>query len=174
MKEYQLVPVRETSSSSSSSSSSKLVVHESTRAMASLLTLPTECILHIFKNCEGLSQAITLSSTCKLMHSIFSSNLHSILYSLGTAQILAFKDALMTVSRLTNEVISIVADHVSSKARATQIVLDLFRKSEFPPDPFPLDSLSCAAKKLSPEEYRLVLDWEHLAKCVENICLKKH
>jgi len=76
--------------------------------MVSLLSLPTECILYVFKNCESLTQAITLSSTCKLTHSILSSNLHSILYSLGTAQILAFKDALMTVSSLTNKALDII------------------------------------------------------------------
>lgn len=63
-----------------------------------LHSLPAECLLLVLKGCESLSQALALSSTCKLMRSIFLLNLPSILRNIGRSQTLTFGDALMAVS----------------------------------------------------------------------------
>jgi hypothetical protein len=42
--------------------------------MASLVSLPIDCIIRILQSCDKLSQAIALSSTCKHLHSVYSSS----------------------------------------------------------------------------------------------------
>lgn len=149
--------------------------------------LPAECLLLVLKSCESPSQALTLSSICKLMHSIFLLNLPSILRNIGRSQTLAFENALMAVSTILHDAdleqfrsslskildksIASIADLAPSKARATKISLDCFHKGELPPDPFPFDALG-SKKKPSLQEFQHVFEWEHLIKCIENICLK--
>ena len=50
-------------------------------------------------------------------------------------------------------------------------MLEHFRKGQFPPVHFPLDSLSVEAQEPSSDDVRQVLDWEHMVRCIENICL---
>lgn len=61
---------------------------------------------------------------------------------------------------------------MSLQVRATQIVLESFQKAELPPDPFPLSTLSGAIRKPSLIEFQQVRDYEHLAKCAEEIYLE--
>jgi hypothetical protein len=61
---------------------------------------------------------------------------------------------------------------MSLQTRATQIVLESFEKGELPPDPFPLSTLSGAIRKPSLFEFQQVRDYEHLAKCAEEIYLE--
>lgn len=70
------------------------------------------------------------------------------------------------------QVVTCTNDYLFSQARATKIVLDHFHKGQLPPDPFPLDSLSSKANKISIDELKMVFDWEHFIKCIENMCLK--
>lgn len=60
------------------------------------------------------------------------------------------------------------ADH--AQVRATNIVVEHFHRGQFPPNPFPL-SLGVEAQEPSSEEMRQILDWEHLIRCIEDICL---
>lgn len=50
-------------------------------------------------------------------------------------------------------------------------MLEHFQKGQFPPVHFPLDSLSVEAQEPSSDDVRQVLDWEHMVRCIENICL---
>ncbi|KAL4819762.1 hypothetical protein BDW67DRAFT_173061 [Aspergillus spinulosporus] len=120
--------------------------------MANFLSLPPETLLLILQSCNSLSQAIALASTCKRLHSVYSSNTHSIFCHVGPRDIPAFSDALMAV-------------------RATKVVVDQFHIGQLPPDPFPLDSLSAEAHKVSFEELLEILDWGHLVRCIEDFCL---
>ncbi|KAL4896946.1 hypothetical protein BDV59DRAFT_169417 [Aspergillus ambiguus] len=121
--------------------------------MASILSLPHECILLTLKSCDSLSQIIALSSTCKLLLSIYSANAHSIFYSVGGHRdIPAFGDAVMAL-------------------RATRIVTEHFLQGQLPPKPFPLDLLSADTHKLSVNELRQIRDWKHLVECIEDFCI---
>ncbi|KAJ5199518.1 hypothetical protein N7472_004722 [Penicillium cf. griseofulvum] len=53
--------------------------------------------------------------------------------------------------------------------RATKIVVEHFQKGQFPPTPFPLP-LGVNAQEPSSDEVQQVLDWEHLIRCIEDIC----
>ncbi|KAH1910641.1 hypothetical protein KXV57_007460 [Aspergillus fumigatus] len=77
-----------------------------------------------------------------------------VIWTIAQRQILAFNDALMAV-------------------RATKIVLESFEKEELPPDPFPLSTLSGAVRKPSISEFQQVRDFEHLAKCAEQIFVEE-
>lgn len=48
--------------------------------------------------------------------------------------------------------------------------MDHFHNGQFPPKPFPL-FLGVESRKPSWEEMRQVFDWEHLIRCIEDICL---
>ncbi|KAL3435416.1 hypothetical protein BDV09DRAFT_204077 [Aspergillus tetrazonus] len=58
-----------------------------------------------------------------------------------------------------------------SQACATRIVVDHFHKGQLPLNPFPLDSLSLDAHKVSFEELRQILNLVHLIRCIEDFCL---
>jgi hypothetical protein len=66
--------------------------------MPSLTSLPIDCLLLIFQSCDTISQAVTLSSTYKLIHSVYSSNFYSVLSRVGPRDIPAFNEALIAVS----------------------------------------------------------------------------
>ncbi|KAJ5218404.1 uncharacterized protein N7498_000503 [Penicillium cinerascens] len=51
----------------------------------------------------------------------------------------------------------------------TRIVVEHFNRGQFPPQPFPLDSLSASA--ISSKDIRQVLDWENLMRGIEDIYL---
>jgi hypothetical protein len=61
---------------------------------------------------------------------------------------------------------------MSLQVRATEIVLESFQKEELPPDPLPLSTLSGAVRKPSISEFQQVRDFEHLAKCAEQIYIE--
>ncbi|KAL4897681.1 hypothetical protein BDV59DRAFT_208424 [Aspergillus ambiguus] len=107
--------------------------------MTTILSLPSEALLLTLQSCNSLSHVVALASTCKRLHSVYSSNTYSIF----------------------------------CHARATRIVVEHFHKGQLPPKPFPLDSLSADAHKVSLEEIRQILDWEHLIRCIEEFCLHK-
>ncbi|KAL4747075.1 hypothetical protein BDW72DRAFT_209879 [Aspergillus terricola var. indicus] len=119
--------------------------------MTTFLSLPSETLLLTFQNCNSLSLVISLASTCKRLHSVYS-NTQSIFCHVGSREIPAFSDALMAV-------------------RATRIVVEYFYKGQLPPEPFPFDSLSADARRISFEGLRQILDWEHLIRCIEDFCL---
>lgn len=52
-------------------------------------------------------------------------------------------------------------------------MLESFEKEELPPDPFPLSTLSGAVRKPSISEFQQVRDFEHLAKCAEQIFVEE-
>lgn len=68
--------------------------------MPSLTSLPTESLLFILQSCDTISQAVALSSTCKRLHSVYCSNVYSVLGRLGPRDIPAFYDAVVAVSDL--------------------------------------------------------------------------
>ena len=68
--------------------------------MASIISLPIDCILLILQSCDKLSQAIALSSTCKLLHSAYSSNSYGVFRHVGSRDIFTFNEALMTVGNI--------------------------------------------------------------------------
>ncbi|KAF7126020.1 hypothetical protein CNMCM5793_002379 [Aspergillus hiratsukae] len=115
--------------------------------------LAPEIIIEILKTYETVEDVVVCASACKQFHGVWLCNAPQIIWPIGQKQILAFDDALMAV-------------------RATQIVLESFQKGELPPDPFPLSTLSGAIRKPSLIEFQQVRDYEHLAKCAEEIYLK--
>ena len=104
--------------------------------MVTFLSLPPETLFLTLQSCNSLSQAITLASTCKRLHSLYSSNMHSILCQVGPRDIPALGDALMAVSFSTFYCLSEQVVKMS-QARATRIVVDHFHKGQLPPNPFP-------------------------------------
>ncbi|PGH10679.1 hypothetical protein AJ80_07435 [Polytolypa hystricis UAMH7299] len=121
--------------------------------MSPILSLPVEVIVLVFQHSGGLTQVATLSSTCKLFHSVWLRNSPSILGHVPGRQIRAFDDALMAV-------------------RATQIVKDAIQAGQLPPDPFPTAGLSSSARPPSIDELKTIYDFQHLAKCIEHIFIK--
>lgn len=68
--------------------------------MASLVSLPIDCIIRILQSCDKLSQAIALSSTCKHLHSVYSSSSSGVIRHVGPREVFAFNEALMTVGNI--------------------------------------------------------------------------
>ncbi|RDW68768.1 uncharacterized protein DSM5745_08528 [Aspergillus mulundensis] len=122
--------------------------------MASLITLPPECLIAILKSCDTPSEALTFASSCKHLQEVFDENRLSILGNIAQRQTPAFEDALMTI-------------------RATRIVLEHFNHGELPPNPFPLDTLTLKARRPTAEDLRDLRQWQHLVKCIEDIVLNK-
>ncbi|KAL2784034.1 hypothetical protein BJX66DRAFT_344425 [Aspergillus keveii] len=120
--------------------------------MTVFLSLPSEVLRLIFQNCHALSQLSNLGLTCKHLHALYSDNIHSTWSQVGKRSILAFEDAVIT-------------------SRANRIALDHFDKGQLPPAPFPLDQLPTSAQPLRAEDIKSVMDWRHLATCIEIICL---
>ncbi|KAL5364041.1 hypothetical protein BJX96DRAFT_167971 [Aspergillus floccosus] len=110
--------------------------------MTSFLSLPNESLLLVFQRCDTFSSVIALSSTCNLLHSIYSFSPHSIFRHVGPRDIPAFDDAVMRVC-------------------ATNIVMEHFLKGQLPPNP-----------KMSPAEAQQICDWKHLIERIEDICLQ--
>ncbi|GFF67526.1 probable 4-hydroxy-2-oxoglutarate aldolase, mitochondrial [Aspergillus lentulus] len=112
--------------------------------------LVPEIIIQILKNFETVEEVVVCASACRRFHDVWLCHAPQIIWSIAQKQILALDDALMAV-------------------RATEIVLESFQKEELPPDPFPLSTLSGAVRRPSLREFRQVRDFEHLAKCAEQI-----
>ncbi|GIJ89113.1 hypothetical protein Asppvi_008042 [Aspergillus pseudoviridinutans] len=112
--------------------------------------LAPEIIVQILKYFETVEEVVVCASACRRFHDVWLCHAPQIIWTIGPKQILAFDDALMAV-------------------RATEIVLESFQKEELPPDPFPFSTLSGAVRKPSLREFQQVRDFEHLAKCAEQI-----
>ncbi|GFF79636.1 hypothetical protein IFM61606_04252 [Aspergillus udagawae] len=112
--------------------------------------LSPEIIIQILKNFETVEEVVVCASACRQFHGVWLCHAPQIIWTIGQRQILAFDDALMAV-------------------RATEIVLESFQKEELPPDPFPLSTLSGGVRKPSLKEFQQVRNFEHLAKCAEQI-----
>lgn len=63
-----------------------------------LLSSPPEIVLRILNSCDTLPQLIPLISTCKRLHSIWLSNMSTIIWHVGRESIPAFRYALVAVS----------------------------------------------------------------------------
>ncbi|KAL4902064.1 hypothetical protein BDW74DRAFT_181223 [Aspergillus multicolor] len=56
--------------------------------------------------------------------------------------------------------------------RATRVVLDHFNREQLPPDPFPLKDLTLKAQRPTAADLHELRQWQHLVKCIEDICLR--
>ncbi|KAH1503414.1 hypothetical protein KXW56_002427 [Aspergillus fumigatus] len=117
-------------------------------------TLVPEIIIQILNHFETVEEVVVCASACRRFHGVWLCHAPQVIWTIAQRQILAFNDALMAV-------------------RATKIVLESFEKEELPPDPFPLSTLSGAVRKPSIIEFQQVRDFEHLAKCAEQIFVEE-
>ncbi|KAK6524659.1 hypothetical protein TWF281_011561 [Arthrobotrys megalospora] len=65
--------------------------------MASLTFLPLEAVLHIYEECHSFTDAVSLSSSCKWLRSIWDENRNAVAFRIGLKTIPAFDDALITI-----------------------------------------------------------------------------
>lgn len=64
---------------------------------------PVEIIVRILGSCNDFQQLLSLTPTCKRLHSVWTSNAGTIIWEVGRRDILCFDDALMAVSDASPE-----------------------------------------------------------------------
>lgn len=66
-------------------------------ATYSLLSIPTEIVIRILKNCDSLSQLSSFIAASKLIHLIWLAHKETIVWHVGKTSIPAFEYALLAV-----------------------------------------------------------------------------
>ncbi|RLL98701.1 hypothetical protein CFD26_107743 [Aspergillus turcosus] len=122
--------------------------------MQSINSVPCEVIGLVLANLESFSQLRDAILTCRLFYSAWKAHTGSILWHIGQLKIVGFTDALMAV-------------------RAIEIAKKAILKGELPPSPFPLGELSGAVRKPTPDDLKILFDFQHLVECLERLA-KKH
>ncbi|KAK0101176.1 hypothetical protein ONS95_012843 [Cadophora gregata] len=119
--------------------------------MRELINLPVEVTTQIFSACDDISLVLALAASCKKLHSVWQTNSSVIVWRLGiTSNIRSFDIALMAV-------------------RATALVLKA-SQANLPPPEFPsIYALSGKAQLPTVDEFKEVLNMQHLVRCVEHM-----
>ena len=151
-------------SSSSSSSNDEPTWERSSENSPSHPPLPTpyhgptqipklspELLTLIFHHCSTITDALSLAKANKLFHGVWTSNTPAIIWAVGQRSIRAFDDALMAV-------------------RATHLVIQAYKNEREPT--IEIQQLSGENVKPTCEEFKKVLDMQHLVRCVEYMYLK--
>ncbi|KLU88873.1 hypothetical protein MAPG_07854 [Magnaporthiopsis poae ATCC 64411] len=115
-------------------------------------SLSAELLVQILASCTTFSDLASLILSCKHVHSLWTCHAPAVIWGVGHNCVPAFRYALMAV-------------------RATGVVRSSLEAGVMPPNiTEDLDAMS--SKKPSLEELRLVLDLQHLARCVNSLYWK--
>ncbi|KAH9203957.1 hypothetical protein DL95DRAFT_499494 [Leptodontidium sp. 2 PMI_412] len=117
-----------------------------------LLSGPPEIVVGILIECQTFPELISVISTSKYVHSIWLSNMSTIIWHVGRNALPAFEYALLAV-------------------RATNLVKNAVREGKPPPNPLPIRDLCSKPQQAQLSELKDLLNFQHLVKCVEHMCV---
>ncbi|KAH7400466.1 hypothetical protein BKA64DRAFT_642610 [Cadophora sp. MPI-SDFR-AT-0126] len=117
-----------------------------------LLSGPPEIVVGILIECQTFPDLISVILTTKYVHSIWLSNMSTIIWQVGRSALPAFEYALLAV-------------------RATNLVRNAVREGRTPPNPLPIHELCSKPQQAQLSELNDLLNFQHLVKCVEHMCV---
>ncbi|GKT41879.1 uncharacterized protein ColSpa_02060 [Colletotrichum spaethianum] len=116
--------------------------------MASIVTCPPEIVARILGSCASFTDGLALATSCNYVHNVWLDHDSTIVESIGSRSIPAYEHAVITI-------------------RATNLVKEAFYAGQLPPTFTHINRLGPRFKRCCLSELGDLLDFHHLACCLE-------